>query len=171
MSSASMNFKILHALEVMQRVEKANDRYIKVISVLGWFADGLLAHRIDSLSCKMVNLVESMKLTAITVELGDKDSYALDPDLRLSEKLSDLKNEVHEVRATSIQSLGISARMPKTSVRLKEFSNICAELYEAANQLQWQIAEHDAQHSQRYDGFVASSAAELDVLLDKISGV
>ena len=42
------------------------------------------------------------------------------------------------------------------------------EAFELANRFQWALAEHDADYAARHDGFVASSAAELDAMLERL---
>jgi hypothetical protein len=102
-----------------------------------------------------------------SVENSD-DPCMMDEDLVIRDMLEDIKKSL-SVAVKSFEDIQKKANKKSDLFRcFFTLNNVLKETYTAATQLQWAIAEHDADISTHLEGFTASSAKEAEDILNKI---
>lgn len=177
MHTTSMNVTILSALHSAKRVEQVPPlklqhapRFVQSIfsSLFGFF----FTPRLQKLTFLLADECNKLQVLALRVQRST-DPDLIDGDMEQRDALERMKKVIVEQRAglqTSFLAIdpdGVA--MPKLHKELTSVIELLGEFYEIANELQWAMAEHDANVSARREGFVASTADELDAVLGRIS--
>ena len=69
----------------------------------------------------------------------------------------------------ALEQLKVAARALRREIgAIAPVAAITAEIYSAANQLQWELSEHDVDYAPRKSGYVAHNREESDAVLDRI---
>lgn len=178
MQSVSMNLSIHDTLKSFEKVKR--DQRVGVFfsfilkSPFVWFAKKYCAFLMRQ-SSLMAEQCLKMKGLERDICVEENDSF-IDPNFRIRDTLESLKQSVQELRkdrATGDPVCGFyeqlgSGAPPNLQIAQATFFRVLAESYEAANQLQWAIAEHDADLAKIQEGFEASSREEVEAMFARI---
>lgn len=131
------------------------------------FLKGILVSQLQIMTTAQAEACLKFRVMTQQVELSE-DADLIDPDLVMRDKLEEMK------------VLSISAQKSYNDFPEKFKSNsiigeamaiafqVSVEICLAASELQWAIAEHDADVSARLEGFSASSKQQAEDILDRI---
>jgi len=150
-------------------VHKSAHRFWIVGIKIPFIARSLLR---DSRSLNQDLAASNIRLLEILRTIPLEMDQPLDAEMHMRDRLERIKQSSLQFR-DRFQAM-IRSKMSDTALnrRLKEewakSEALCCEAFELANRFQWALAEHDADYAARHDGFVASSAAELDAMLERL---
>lgn len=117
-----------------------------------------------------------LQVTAMSQIVADRSTNAteaIDQDgviLDECESVRQFALDVQERAVSMMADCEAFSKGPKSAFEAsRRLRAVASELCEAANQLRWDIMEHDASASAPMPGFKASSAEDVASLLDRIS--
>lgn len=171
----SMNISILSATRSVQRVQRMPTpklrnlpRFLKLI--FGYF----LTRRLARLALLLVEECKRLDRVASRVQRADAPEL-IDPTLEKHAALEKLKEVLLQQKSgmqDSYQDIDPGVLdTPELHAAMVSVFELIGRFHKAATTLQWAIGEHDATHSARQDGFVASSVDELNAMLNRISSL
>ncbi|RDU96964.1 hypothetical protein [Trinickia dinghuensis] len=138
-----------------------------------WMARRVIA-RARRLNEQLAN--SNVRLMEVCRAIPFATERVIDPDFELRDSLEAIKADALALRDRLLQSKahmqpehkGLRGRFDKALLSEVERSvALCCEGFELANKIQWEIAEHDADHTVRHEGFVASTADEVMKMLSQ----
>ena len=120
-------------VDLRQRAERA---------MLALAAERRCALRLDRLSTRLVDMGERISLLRNRMEGGGEET--VDPEGELGAALKGFKEDIREIRRQlrMLEGPQQSARLQRAFSRLH---GIAEQTYAGADQLQWEIVEHDGQ--------------------------
>ncbi|MEO8838999.1 MAG: hypothetical protein ABI351_09830 [Herbaspirillum sp.] len=170
MQTASMGLIIRDVLESAQQVERISS--YKIPKFFLSIVDHFVVPRIRKASSVASEACFRIKIQIIELNQNTK-SDLVDSDLELRDSLEGMKTQVQIARRDMLKNSSEFAKINNGKTRMwtetKTLLSLLAELYEEANQLQWAIAEHDANFGKRLEGFVATNQDELNTILERIT--
>jgi hypothetical protein len=103
-------------------------------------AERRCALRLDRVGDRLAVMGE--RINQLRVRMGEEVGEAVDTDHLLRDALRGLKEDIREIRCqlASMQTPQLSARVQRAFARL---GKIAEQTYASADQLQWEIDEHD----------------------------
>lgn len=136
MLSATIKHLIRDLLDLARRAEQ-------FLLALG--AERRCALRLDRVGTRLASMGDRIRQLRARLD-GGTLKEALDNDGQLRESLSGLKDDIRTVRCqvASMRTPRLSARLQRAFAKL---SRIIEDTYASADQLQWQIDEHDRRFS------------------------
>lgn len=123
----------------------------------------LTSNRIATACAKLVEA--RAKIAAST------DADLIDAALSIENELDRLKDSMRGLRREILRILS-AKNMPSPVIHnaITSLRKAAEDTYTAANQLQWEIAEHDASYVPRGEPMIATNQEELDKALNSIRG-
>jgi hypothetical protein len=145
------------------------------LSKLPRFAQALFAFfltpRLRKMSAQLADVCSKLKICLLDVQ-GDTSDKLIDSELRLRDALQELKEAMRKARKELADSyLGVdiaSSELPELRHELETLLALMDEVSDIATEMQWEIAEHDANFSRRIDGYQAANLEELNAMLQRI---
>lgn len=119
-------------------------------------------------SAQVIKLAE----LGATVSLACKRSDSpIDPNLEIRSHLEQLKAGSLRIRARGLSALANISKFGwvRTHAQFSKMVKLACEEFEIANAIQWELAEHDASFSAHLDGYVASTANDIQEMLTRLS--
>lgn len=143
----------------------------KLIKVFSGLADFLvrkfLLPKLDLVVSAQAELALKFSGTIQTIEQSEGEGV-IDEDFEIRESLDRLKATMVDFREHCIMFETEITLSPLSIRAFAKAKRVSQELYASATALQWAIAEHDSDLSDRLEGFTASSAKEAEDILNKI---
>lgn len=114
--------------------------------------------------------MECSRLVKAKAEIAlSKSTDLIDSALEIDDELEQLKNSLRRVHRELLHMLGDASKpSPLIHDAITSLRKATEDTYTAANQLQWEIAEHDASHAPRGKPVIATNQEELDAALNAI---
>jgi hypothetical protein len=136
-----------------------------------------LTGRVKNLNIRLAE--SNVRLLEMSRSAPFDGDEVIDASLQLRDHLETIKTDALQFRSTLMSH---RLRLQKASAHssfkarlvgtiLEEVGTsvaLCSEMFEIANKLQWDVAEHDADRAVRYEGFVASSAGDVMAILNRL---
>lgn len=158
-------------VRTMQRIPLT----IKAMALAAMFMPRLvasfLARRVDKFSETLAH--ECIELHAMRRDIAERSDVAelIDPESKLDQRLDALKLKLDTIRQRSEQV--VRKPHPKGFEKCRDamarLGDIAVEVRAAVNDLQWEVAEHDAPLLGMVDAASVSSSDELEALLARIT--
>ena len=100
---------------------------------------------------------------------ASSDATLIDSALSIENELEQVKESMRDIRRQILRMLeSENTPSPEIHSAITSLRKAAEETYTAANQLQWEIAEHDASHAPRGKPMIATNEEELDKALNSI---
>lgn len=138
-----------------------------LLSIVSWY----LSPKLKKAATALADV--SFKLTVFSQQVQRSvEAELIDPRLDIRDMLEKLKCETLAECRSLKASFGRCEEMPnvkhKLLLQVQTLLNLMDEICDTVSELQWALAEHDASVGKRMGGFTASSAEELDAMLQRI---
>ncbi|KAB8036624.1 hypothetical protein [Janthinobacterium aquaticum] len=184
MSSVSMNVSIhdtLASIEKMRRHQRFEAFFSFVVRLPFSWMTNAYTRQIKFLSSRLAKQCLEMNTLARQIASSrtcdhETDSF-IDEDFAIREDLESMRIFLLDLRKNAqtgpFADGKVSSFLSKNArFKLEHahsiFVKVITESYEAASNLEWTIAEHDADMSKILDGFEASSRQEVEAMFDRI---
>jgi hypothetical protein len=119
----------------------------------------------NRIAAQCVNLVDAKS----QVE-ADTNTNLIDSALEIHDELEQVKDGMRAIRRDILQLLEAADTLTPITLRdaIVSLGRVVEDAYAAANQLQWEIAEHDATYAPRGTPLIVRNQDELDQALDSM---
>jgi hypothetical protein len=167
-----MNIAIGDAMDSAKGVQRLPP---SSLSTLPKFARSVVAYfvtpKLRKMSMQLASVCNNLKVCLLDVQRDSSDKL-IDAELRMRDDLQALKEAMRTGRKEMADSYSdISLRLNELPELRRQIDILLAlmdEVSEIASEMQWEIAEHDANFSRRLDGFQAANVDELTAMLQRI---
>lgn len=139
----------------------------RVLSLLREPITDHTARQLSIASNRIAATCVALVRTKTSVE-ASTNSALIDSELEIDDELERLKDSMRGLRLEVLHLQATSTPPADVQRAIKSLQKVLEDTYTATNQLQWEIAEHDASHAPRGKPLIATNQEELDTALNAI---